>query len=119
MNSLRSQSECDTASPLAETDVRAVVEWICGSSDGADAAGEFFELRGKALVACLLAHMLWDPALPPGRKTLRTLRAAVAAPESKLRRILDGIYENCTARWRAIWRERSRKSRTEHSPGLP
>jgi type IV secretion system protein VirD4 len=51
-------------------------------------------LRGKALVACLLAHMLWDPALPPGRKTLRTLRAAVAAPESKLRRILDGIYEN-------------------------
>ena len=58
MNSLRSQSECDTASPLAETDVRAVVEWICGSSDGADAAGEFFELRGKALVACLLAHML-------------------------------------------------------------
>ena len=84
----------DTASPLAETDVRAVVEWICGSSDAADAAGEFFELRGKALVACLLAHMLWDPALPPGAKTLRTLRAAVAAPESKLRRILDGIYEN-------------------------
>lgn len=84
----------DTASPLAETDVRAVVEWICGNSDGADAAGEFFELRGKALVACLLAHMLWDPALPPGRKTLRTLRTAVAAPESKLRRILDGIYEN-------------------------
>jgi type IV secretion system protein VirD4 len=34
------------------------------------------------------------PALPPGRKTLRTLRAAVAALESKLRRILDGIYEN-------------------------
>ena len=84
----------DTASPLAETDVRAVVEWICGSSDAADAAGEFFELRATALVACLLAHMLWDPALPPGAKTLRTLRAAVAAPESKLRRILDGIYEN-------------------------
>jgi type IV secretory pathway TraG/TraD family ATPase VirD4 len=38
---------------------------------------------------------LWDPALPPpARKTLRTLRAAVAAPEGKLRDILDGIHQN-------------------------
>jgi len=84
-----------TASPLAETDVRAVVEWICGSPPvAADATAEFFESRGKALVTCLLAHMLWDPALPPGAKTLRTLRASVAAPESKLREILDGIHQN-------------------------
>jgi type IV secretion system protein VirD4 len=38
--------------------------------------------------------MLWDPALPAGRKTLRTLRMGVAAPESKLRKILDGIHQN-------------------------
>ena len=84
----------DIASPLAETDVRAVVEWICGTPAAADATAEFFESRGKALVTCLLANMLWDPALPPGRKTLRTLRAGVAAPESKLRDILDGIHQN-------------------------
>jgi type IV secretion system protein VirD4 len=85
----------DTASPLAETDVRAVVEWICGPPPvAADATAEFFESRGKALMTCLLAHLLWDPDLPPGRKTLRTLRAGVAAPESKLRAILDGIHQH-------------------------
>jgi len=85
----------DTASPLAETDVRAVVEWICGSPAVATSAtAEFFESRGKALVTCLLANMLWDPALPPECKTLRTLRAGVAAPESKLRAMLDGIHQN-------------------------
>ncbi|HEV2099292.1 MAG TPA: type IV secretory system conjugative DNA transfer family protein [Stellaceae bacterium] len=85
----------DIASPLAETDVRAVVEWICGSPAVAiSATAEFFESRGKALVTCLLANMVWDPALPPERKTLRTLRAGVAAPESKLREILDGIHQN-------------------------
>jgi type IV secretion system protein VirD4 len=85
----------DIASPLAETDIRAVVEWICGGPAVATSAtAEFFESRGKALVTCLLANLLWDPALPPQRKTLRTLRAGVAAPESKLRDILDGIHKN-------------------------
>jgi len=95
----------DTASPLAETDVRAVVEWICGTPAAADATAEFFESRAKALVTCLLANMLWDPALPRRHKTLRTLRAAVAAPESKLRDILDGI-QNSHTQWRGIWRRR-------------
>ena len=86
----------DTVSPLAETDVSAVVEWVCGTRATGDATAEFFESRGKALVTCLLAHLLWDPdpALPNRYKTLRTLRAAVAAPESKLRNILDGIHED-------------------------
>ena len=34
------------------------------------------------------------PGFAACAKTLRTLRAGVAAPESKLREILDGIYEN-------------------------
>ena len=84
----------DTASPLAETDVSAVVDWVCGTRATGNATAEFFESRGKALVTCLLAHVLWDPALLPERKTLRIVRAGVAAPESKLRDILDGIYEN-------------------------
>jgi len=84
----------DIGSPLAETDVSAVVEWVCGTRTSTDATAEFFESRGKALVTCLLAHVLWDPALPPAAKTLRTLRAGVAAPESRLREILDGIHQN-------------------------
>jgi type IV secretion system protein VirD4 len=87
----------DIGSPLAETDVSAVVEWVCGTRTSTDATAEFFESRGKALVTCLLAHLLWDYALLPVAKTLRTLRAGVAAPESRLREILDGIHQNSSS----------------------
>jgi type IV secretion system protein VirD4 len=85
----------DTDSPLATTNVLSVVSWVCGdSSPGQDKSSEFFESRGRALVACLLAHMLWDPAVPVEMKTLRTLRAGLATPEAALRQVLAGIHEN-------------------------
>ncbi len=88
----------DVTSPLAETDVRAVVDWVCGDQSGQDANADFFKSRGKALVTCLLAHMLWDHRLPPAFKTLRTLRAALATPEPDLRMILSKIHLYSTSR---------------------
>ena len=83
----------DIDSPLATTNLLSVVSWVCGDSQtGQDRSSEFFESRGRALVACLLAHMLWDPACPPGAKTLRTLRAGIATPERELRALLEGIH---------------------------
>ena len=89
----------DIESPLATTNVLSVVGWVCGDGPaggggGNDKGSEFFEARGRAMVACLLSHMLWDPSLPPELKTLRTLRAGVATPEKEMREMLKGIHKD-------------------------
>ena len=89
----------DIDSPLATTNVLSVVGWVCGDGPtggggGKDKGSEFFEARGRAMVACLLAHMLWDPAVLPALKTLRTLRAAIATPEKDMRKRLEGIHKD-------------------------
>jgi len=82
----------DTTSPMAETDVRHVADWICGESPAGDEKKEFFKSRAKAMVTCLLAHMLWDDALAPGMKTLRTLRAAITVSEHDMRALLAHLH---------------------------
>jgi type IV secretion system protein VirD4 len=89
----------DIDSPLATTNVLSVVGWVCGDGpaggDGRkDKGSEFFEARGRAMVACLLSHMLWDPAMPPELKTLRTLRAGIATPEKDMRKLLEGVHKD-------------------------
>ena len=82
----------DTTAPMAETDVGHVVDWICGESPTGDSKKEFFKSRGKAMVTCLLAHMLWDDTLTPEMKTLRTLRTAIAVSEHDMRALLAHIH---------------------------
>ena len=86
----------DVESPLAATNVLSVVGWVCGDGPigGKDKANEFFEARGRAMVACLLSHLLWDPTIPPELKTLRTLRFGVATPENEMRTLLASIHKN-------------------------
>ena len=83
----------DIGSPLATTNVLSVVSWVCGdTTSGSDRSSEFFESRGRALVACLLAHMLWSPEFSAEEKSLRTLRVGLALPEHELRELLGGIH---------------------------
>jgi type IV secretion system protein VirD4 len=70
----------DITSPMAETDVAAVVEWICGYTSRRDQTAQFFKDGGKRLITCLLAHILWDPELAPDLKTLYHLRNAISVP---------------------------------------
>ena len=88
----------DIDSPLATTNVLSVVSWVCGDGTagggGKDKGSEFFEARGRAMVACLLSHMLWDPTMSPELKTLRTLRAGIATPEKEMRKLLEGIHKD-------------------------
>lgn len=83
----------DITAPTAETDVAAVVEWIAGGTQRRDATAQFFKDKGKALITCLLAHLLWDPDLAPDLKSLRTLRAALTVPETELRLVLKRIHK--------------------------
>ena len=86
----------DTDSPTATTNVLSVVSWVCGDArvKANDRSNEFFEARGRALVSCLLAHMLWDRSLAPELKTLATLRRGISVPEQELRAMLGSIHLN-------------------------
>jgi type IV secretion system protein VirD4 len=83
----------DTTSPEAETNIEAVVNWICGETRGQVTSGaEFFRDSGKGLIACLLADMLWDRGVTPERKTLKQLRRMLVTPESEMRELLERIH---------------------------
>jgi type IV secretion system protein VirD4 len=88
----------DTAAPEAETNVEAAVNWICGEARAQITSGaEFFRESGKGLIACLLADMLWNPALAPERKTLKQLRRALVTPEGEMREMLERIHATSTS----------------------
>lgn len=84
----------DPAGPLAEMHVHTVVSWIFGEANGRETEEEmFFRKWGKDLVACLMAHLLWDEnATAP--KTLATLRLGVATPEKEMRQLLRSIHRS-------------------------
>ena len=81
----------DTEDELAEMHVHTVVSWIFAEAAARESEEQaFFRQGGKDLVACLLAHLLWDDkATAP--KTLATLRVAVATPERRMRELLRGV----------------------------
>jgi type IV secretion system protein VirD4 len=81
----------DTKKPLAEMHVHTVVAWLFGDAAGQETEEQFFFRQwGKDLVACLLAHLLWDDeATAP--KTLVTLRVGIVTPEKRMRRLLRSI----------------------------
>ena len=84
----------DIRSPLAEAHVEAVATWLVGEpARGTGAHGtEFFRDMGKSLIACLLADLLWDEAIPPRHRTLRQLRRVLVTPEREMRRTLARIH---------------------------
>jgi len=83
----------DPSDPMAETYVQAVVERIAGETPSGQGGGEnsIFKVRGKELLTCLLAHMLWNPEIPRKNKTLREFRALVRTPEKKMKGLLADI----------------------------
>jgi type IV secretion system protein VirD4 len=83
----------DPRDPLAETHVRAVIEQVAGETRG-EREGEnaMFRVRGKELLTCLLADLLWDSEVPAERKTLREFRRRVRTPEKKMRGLLADVH---------------------------
>ncbi len=82
----------DPRDPLAETYVQAVIERVAGETPP-NQSGEnsIFKVRGKELLTCLLADLLWDSKVPASSKTLRELRARVRTPEKKMKGLLADI----------------------------
>jgi type IV secretion system protein VirD4 len=90
----------DSTHPEAELHVRSVVSWIYDEAAAAGAArGEdpFFAPMGRALVTCLLAHLVWsDPEAVD--ISLATLAAGIAVPEDDMLSLLAGIRASSRSR---------------------
>lgn len=83
----------DPRGPLAETYVLAVIERVAGETPANQASeNAIFKVRGKELLTCLLADLLWDSKLPRDRKTLREFRTRVRTPEKKMKGLLADIH---------------------------
>lgn len=84
----------DITDPLAESRIHSVVSWICGTpSKNADDNAKFFASRGRQLIACFLADMLWNTAIAPEKTTLRSLyHEEIAVSERRLNARLGDIH---------------------------
>jgi type IV secretion system protein VirD4 len=74
--------------------IKTVVDHIwssAGSAAKSNSADPFWETQGRALVTCLLAHMIYSTNRV---KTLASLRQAISMPETDMRKLLDGIYRS-------------------------
>lgn len=84
----------DITSPLADTHVDSVVNWITTEHrDGTAGKSDFFPGSARDLITCVLTDLLWDPTLPPEQKTLRTFQRRLVTPEKQMRQVLSRIHQ--------------------------
>jgi hypothetical protein len=81
----------DISTDRALLDLQAVVGWLCGETPG-ERYDDYFKHAARALLGCLLADLVFDPAIPPERKTLLLLRQRVSRPIPELKELLEAIY---------------------------
>ncbi|MBI3759778.1 MAG: type IV secretory system conjugative DNA transfer family protein, partial [Deltaproteobacteria bacterium] len=63
----------DVSTDRALLDLQAVVGWLCGETPG-ERYDDYFKHAARALLGCLLADLVFDPAIAPEHKTLLLLR---------------------------------------------
>jgi type IV secretion system protein VirD4 len=88
----------DISKRSAESDIGAAVEAVCGSTPPGGGSSRYFGLRGKALVKCLMAHMMWDPTVRPETKTLERLRDHISLDQDALKALLKRITTTSDSR---------------------
>jgi type IV secretion system protein VirD4 len=81
----------DISTDRALLDLQAVVGWLCGETPG-ERYDDYFKHAARALLGCLLADLIFDPAIPPEGKTLLLLRQRVSRPIPELKELLEAIY---------------------------
>ena len=86
----------DTSSDRALLDLQAVVGWLCGETPG-ERYDDYFKHAARALLGCLLADPVFDPAIAAKRKTLLLLRQRVSLPIPELKELLEAITPRARA----------------------
>src|SRR5262249_2957244 len=81
----------DTSSDRALLDIQSVVAWLCGETPG-ERDEDYFRHAARALLACLLADILFASEIGAQDKTLALLRRRVSLPVPELKELLEAIY---------------------------
>jgi type IV secretion system protein VirD4 len=90
----------DISSSVAATNINAVVTWICGETKpSTNKDDDYFNETGRSVVACFIAHTLYDPDLPNALKNLRTIREAIVQPATEIRNTLQYIYDHSASEY--------------------
>jgi type IV secretion system protein VirD4 len=98
MNLLNPESGCnvlrwiDPTRSGAGSDVLSVTAWICGD-EKERGQNAIFDSAGRNLVACLLAHMLWNENIPRRDRTLQLFVEGVRQPADQMRFVLHQISQ--------------------------
>ncbi len=72
-------------------DIQAVVGWLAGEMPG-ERFDDYFKHAARSLLGCLLADLIFDPAIPADRKTLAVLRDRVSRPIPDFKQLLETIF---------------------------
>ncbi len=82
----------DPRAPNATRRVLSAAASLCGE-EPERGENAIFSDAGRNLVACLLAHIIFDDQLPPGYRTLAFFRELVTTPEADMKAMLGGIVQ--------------------------
>jgi hypothetical protein len=91
----------DASNPEADAHVRSVVEWIydegaASKGPGTRPGDPFWSMRGREIVTCILAHIVYaDPGSVP--RNLTTVRRFLRTPEAEMPQLLAGIHRGSAA----------------------
>lgn len=77
--------------PGASARVLSMTASLCGEEKERGENGVFRD-AGKNLVACLMAHMMWDDSLPENQKTIENLIDGMTIPETRMKDCLRSIH---------------------------
>jgi type IV secretion system protein VirD4 len=93
-NGLNTLDWIDPAHPESDTHIRTSVDHIynedaTGRASGSQSRDPFWSTWGRALVTCLMAHMIHDHT---GSRTLAELRRGISMPEGDMPAMLRGIH---------------------------
>jgi type IV secretion system protein VirD4 len=81
----------DPSADRALLDIQAVVGWLAGETSS-ERYEDYFKHAARELLSCLLADIVFDPAISSERKTLAVLRERVSRPIPELKELLETIY---------------------------
>lgn len=78
--------------PDADSRILSMVASICGEETERKDKNSVFDSAGRNLIACLLAHLMYDKSTPDHLRTMKSLVDGITIPEDQMQATLRNIH---------------------------